>query len=97
MKHKLPCKAYWDSGSGLVRVEVIEVTRKKDSLFRLASGPGDANTDVTVKFRVTALKNKTWKHGEVLTTSGTTIFPRACYHPTGIFTYRADAFEWESK
>jgi hypothetical protein len=96
MKHKLPCKAYWDSFSGgIIKVEALEVTRDNKE-FSLASGPGDANTNVMIKFRVTSRSSRIWKYGEILTTSGVSIFPRDCYHKTGIFTYRVDTFEWEN-
>jgi hypothetical protein len=67
--------AYFDSFAGLVACRVQRITGTS----------GIASTAQTVRFRITASGNGTYKHGEILETHGLHVCPRPAVHRIGYF------------
>jgi hypothetical protein len=89
--YSLPCKAYYDGFSGIIKYIVLEA--RKNSFDNGVDT--HCSSDITLKIRVTEKKNHTYKYGEILETSGLVVFPRVCYDVTRAFTYLVDEYKWD--
>jgi hypothetical protein len=58
-----------------------------DSFNGMIKGVYLSITGDVISIRITSIKNKVWRKGEIITSSKLHIFPRKCYHKIGIFTY----------
>lgn len=67
--------AYFDSFAGLVACRVQRITGIS----------GVASTAQTVRFRITAGRNKAYKRGEIMETSALHVVPRKAVHRVGCF------------
>jgi hypothetical protein len=72
-------KVYFDSFGGMIKGIYLGMENNL-SLYNHRMYP-------KCKIKITSTNNKTYKYGEIIFIFSHHIFPRRCYHKTGIFTY----------